>query len=460
MIFLIDYENVTSAGIEGIDKLSESDRVYIFYTQAQQSISFDMHRAILNTRAKVNYFSVANGGKNALDFQLASFLGYLVAVSEDKCIFVVSGDKGFQFIWRFWERQQIEGLAVYTVPSILKGLKRDRLVSEVNTLDSLWMASQDTQEKNAEEEKAEKKTEKKAAPDAEEKKPEAAEAPAANKAQEPVHEKPAARREFKKNVRARTNDTFRETVAAVEEVPSRKNHIDDSALLEELERSAGLVSERTVSSNPENVVKDGRFYSAAAAVKEKIRAERTEAPKPEKEEVKAEAKAPKAEKKPAVEVKTEEAPSAGKASVPAENTAENKAPRKKKLTRKVRATEQNDKEADKAAEPAAAEPGEEIVTEEAAAEAPKKKTVRRRSGKQAEKKTPDGGISESIERILSTAGLTEGVSVGQIKDAMLSSEDKHQFYLSMTKAHGKGKGVEIYHALSSEYVNLKKLADA
>ncbi|MCR5807112.1 MAG: hypothetical protein K6G68_08795 [Oscillospiraceae bacterium] len=145
MVFLIDYENVTSAGIEGIDKLSEQDSVYIFYTAAQQSISFDMHRAILDAKCKISYFSVANGGKNALDFQLASFIGYLVGLSEDKSIYVVSGDKGFQFIWKFWERQGVEGLSIFTVPSILKALKHDRLlsdsVSKPHTLDELVFQS-------------------------------------------------------------------------------------------------------------------------------------------------------------------------------------------------------------------------------------------------------------------------------------------------------------------------------
>ena len=87
MVFLIDYENVTSAGIEGIDKLAETDSVYIFYTAAQQSISFDMHRAILEAKAKISYFAVANGGKNALDFQLSSLLGYIVARGEHSHIF-------------------------------------------------------------------------------------------------------------------------------------------------------------------------------------------------------------------------------------------------------------------------------------------------------------------------------------------------------------------------------------
>lgn len=133
MVFLIDYENVTSAGIEGIDKLAETDSVYIFYTAAQQSISFDMHRAILEAKAKISYFAVANGGKNALDFQLASFIGYLVGLSDDKSIYVVSGDKGFQFIWKFWERQSVEGLSIYTVPSIIKALKHDRLITDTVT---------------------------------------------------------------------------------------------------------------------------------------------------------------------------------------------------------------------------------------------------------------------------------------------------------------------------------------
>ncbi|MBQ5316431.1 MAG: hypothetical protein J6I96_02650 [Oscillospiraceae bacterium] len=124
MIFLIDYENVTSAGLDGVERLTENDRVYIFYTAAQSNLSFEAHKAILSSKAAFSYFNVANGGKNALDFQLASFTGYLVGRSEDRQIYIISGDKSFSFIWRFWENADVERVNIYTAQSVTKALMR------------------------------------------------------------------------------------------------------------------------------------------------------------------------------------------------------------------------------------------------------------------------------------------------------------------------------------------------
>ncbi|MBR4224548.1 MAG: hypothetical protein IKR73_07030 [Oscillospiraceae bacterium] len=126
MIFLIDHENVTSAGLDGVEDLTENDKVYIFYSDAQQTITFDAHRAIMQSKAQFTYFLVANGHANALDFQLTSFVGYLVGRSDDRKIYIISKDKGFTVIWKFWEAAAIDGLGIYCCPSISKALARAR----------------------------------------------------------------------------------------------------------------------------------------------------------------------------------------------------------------------------------------------------------------------------------------------------------------------------------------------
>ena len=77
-IFLVDYENVSASGLDGLEKLTEEDVVYIFYTENADRLTFDAHRRLLESRAAVRYYKVESGTKNALDFQLVSFLGYLI----------------------------------------------------------------------------------------------------------------------------------------------------------------------------------------------------------------------------------------------------------------------------------------------------------------------------------------------------------------------------------------------
>lgn len=122
-VYLIDFENVTSAGISGIQRLSKEDKVYIFYTVNASNMSFAAHMNLLSSPAEVIYYNVTSGGKNALDFQLASFLGYLISNSEDKDFYIISNDKGYDHVKNFWERSGIaEGVTIHSSPSINRSL--------------------------------------------------------------------------------------------------------------------------------------------------------------------------------------------------------------------------------------------------------------------------------------------------------------------------------------------------
>lgn len=102
-IYLVDFENVKSKGLTGIDALSENDKVIVFYSENSDTISFEMHQKVLTSSAQIQYLKVNVGGKNALDFQLATLLGYLVGRNEYSHIFVISNDKGFDFLHDFWQ---------------------------------------------------------------------------------------------------------------------------------------------------------------------------------------------------------------------------------------------------------------------------------------------------------------------------------------------------------------------
>ena len=78
-IYLVDFENVKSKGLQGIDNLTETDTVIIFYSENSDTINFEMHQKVLTSKADIEYFKVNVGGKNALDFQLSTLLGHLVA---------------------------------------------------------------------------------------------------------------------------------------------------------------------------------------------------------------------------------------------------------------------------------------------------------------------------------------------------------------------------------------------
>lgn len=101
-VFLIDFENMRSEGLRGIDTLTSEDTVVIFYSNNADSLTFAAHAMIMSSKANVIYYKIKRGGKNALDFQLISCLGYMLAKEPDAEFYVISKDTGYDFAIEFW----------------------------------------------------------------------------------------------------------------------------------------------------------------------------------------------------------------------------------------------------------------------------------------------------------------------------------------------------------------------
>ena len=110
--FLIDFENVADAGLNGFFELTAEDTVDLFYTQKNNRISIDFFKTFLDRRslAELRLRKVATGNQ-APDLQLASFLGSLIAGGDGPCEYcIISKDKGFGCLPSFWENQKGCGL--------------------------------------------------------------------------------------------------------------------------------------------------------------------------------------------------------------------------------------------------------------------------------------------------------------------------------------------------------------
>lgn len=114
-ILFVDFENVKNTGLNGIDKVDEQSIIYVFYTSNANNISIDLHNAINVATAKgikIEFIEVKAGGKNALDFQLSSWLGYVIKENEingeQYNYYIVSSDHGFDFVINFWNKKGIK----------------------------------------------------------------------------------------------------------------------------------------------------------------------------------------------------------------------------------------------------------------------------------------------------------------------------------------------------------------
>lgn len=112
-IYMIDYENVKTGGLNGISRLTEADKVIIFYSENANRMTFDLHRRLMACSAEIEYREVSVGGHNALDFQLVTYLGYLIAQNPGGQYLIISNDRGFEYVVNFWRK---DGLFIRLLP--------------------------------------------------------------------------------------------------------------------------------------------------------------------------------------------------------------------------------------------------------------------------------------------------------------------------------------------------------
>lgn len=105
-VYLVDFENVRSEGLRGVESLREDDKVVIFYSVNADAITFDVHILLSRSQAEIETFRILRGGRNSLDFQLSTYLGYLVMENRYQNIVIVSQDKGFLCATSFWDANQ------------------------------------------------------------------------------------------------------------------------------------------------------------------------------------------------------------------------------------------------------------------------------------------------------------------------------------------------------------------
>ena len=105
--FLVDYENVHADGLNGIRNLTPHDQVIIFYSKNADTMTFDLHNAINRSQGDIQFLKIEAGTKNALDFQLVSYLGYLIRESEKDTYYIVTKDNGYQAVVKFWQGRNV-----------------------------------------------------------------------------------------------------------------------------------------------------------------------------------------------------------------------------------------------------------------------------------------------------------------------------------------------------------------
>lgn len=97
--YYIDFENVKTAGLKGIDRLPSGDTVKIFAKGGSDQMKFNDIKTLMAAKATVTIEDVVTGTKNALDFQLLADLTIdcmkRAGMSPAPRFVIISADHGY-----------------------------------------------------------------------------------------------------------------------------------------------------------------------------------------------------------------------------------------------------------------------------------------------------------------------------------------------------------------------------
>jgi hypothetical protein len=104
--YLVDYENRChkgeANGLYGASNLSSRDHVIVFLGASNNMNSTVLSSCINNSKAQFSFKRCKSKGQNYLDFQLSTYLGYLIGATKETSYYIISSDAGYQAVADYW----------------------------------------------------------------------------------------------------------------------------------------------------------------------------------------------------------------------------------------------------------------------------------------------------------------------------------------------------------------------
>ena len=132
--FFIDLENVRSEGLEGVSSLSDSDMVFIYYSENAMNLSIPTLENLNNSKASKKFIKTNYIGKNAMDFQIVSLFGAMIERNRQGSYYIISQDNGFRSAVSFCESYfEDYGITCGVYPTIISAITAEMKNSIKNT---------------------------------------------------------------------------------------------------------------------------------------------------------------------------------------------------------------------------------------------------------------------------------------------------------------------------------------
>ncbi|MDO4336939.1 MAG: PIN domain-containing protein [Eubacteriales bacterium] len=122
MYFLVDFENVRSGGLRGVDYLEVSDYLTIFFSNAAHSCESRYLEDIERSGCHFDTCKLKKTGKNGLDFYIASRVGEFYGAGHKDQVAIISKDQGYKAVRDYWDVRLPSNNKIIISPSVERGL--------------------------------------------------------------------------------------------------------------------------------------------------------------------------------------------------------------------------------------------------------------------------------------------------------------------------------------------------
>lgn len=122
MYFLVDFENVRSNGLRGVDYLDKNDYLTLFFSAAAHSCEKRYLEEIEKSDCTFDTCKLVQTGKNGLDFYIATRVGEFYGNGHDDRIAIISKDQGYQAVRDYWDARLPSDKKIILSPSIERSL--------------------------------------------------------------------------------------------------------------------------------------------------------------------------------------------------------------------------------------------------------------------------------------------------------------------------------------------------
>lgn len=122
MYFLIDFENVSTSGLKGVEYLLPTDHVSLFYSDVCANCTGSYLRNIGKSHCSFEAVKLLRKGKNGLDSYIASKAGEIRASGYKDAIVIVSRDNGYYAVKDYIDRKYPAAVHIIIAASIEFGV--------------------------------------------------------------------------------------------------------------------------------------------------------------------------------------------------------------------------------------------------------------------------------------------------------------------------------------------------